>query len=117
MLTTGDYAVEHFLPYAFVSHDLTWNLIPADKIFNSSKSDKLPSLEIYFEPYFQLQKLALQTFWSLEPKSKFLEDYLPMIPDLNVLKEFDDYALRERFRETVQPLITIASNNGFEYLG
>jgi len=36
-LTASNYAVEHFLPYAFVSHDLIWNLIPADKCFNSSK--------------------------------------------------------------------------------
>jgi hypothetical protein len=40
-LTVNDYAVEHFVPYAFVSHDLIWNLIPADRSFNSSKSDKL----------------------------------------------------------------------------
>jgi len=37
-LVVGDYAVEHFLPYAFVSHDLMWNLIPADRSFNSSKA-------------------------------------------------------------------------------
>lgn len=115
-LGIGEYAIEHFLPYAFVSHDLLWNLIPADKSFNSSKSDKLPSLERHFELYFQMQKLALQTFWEADPTSKFLEDYLPMIPDLSVLKELDDDGLRLRFRETVQPLITIASNNGFEYL-
>lgn len=30
-LTMGNYAVEHFVPHAFVSHDLIWNLIPADK--------------------------------------------------------------------------------------
>lgn len=115
-LKVGDYAVEHFLPYAFVSHDLLWNLIPADKIFNNSKSDKLPSLEKHFEPYFQLQKLALQTFCTLDPNSKFLEDYLPIIPDLTLLKEIDDDRLRVRFKETVQPLLTIASNNGFEFL-
>lgn len=36
-LIIGDYAVEHFIPYAFVSHDLIWNLIPADRSFNSIK--------------------------------------------------------------------------------
>jgi 5-methylcytosine-specific restriction endonuclease McrA len=50
-LVVGDYVVEHFLPYAFVSHDLMWNLIPADRSFNSSKSDKLPPLDKYFQPY------------------------------------------------------------------
>jgi len=115
-LTTGDYAVEHFLPYAFVSHDLIWNLIPADKIFNSSKSDKLPIWERHFEPYFQLQKLALRTIWEINPAHKLLEDYLSIIPDLSALKELDDEQLRIRFKDTVQPLITIAGNNGFEGL-
>ena len=115
-LCVGDYAVEHFLPYAFVSHDLVWNLIPADRIFNSSKSDKLPIWEKHFEPYFQLQKLALKTFWGINPGHKFLEDYLPMFPDLSVLKDLDDQTFRKRFIDTVQPLITIASNNGFEGL-
>uniref|UniRef100_UPI0040483A9D HNH endonuclease domain-containing protein n=1 Tax=Mariniflexile sp. TaxID=1979402 RepID=UPI0040483A9D len=41
-LIKGNYAVEHFIPYSFVSHDLIWNLIPADKSFNSSKSNRLP---------------------------------------------------------------------------
>ncbi|WP_285056633.1 HNH endonuclease domain-containing protein [Pedobacter ginsengisoli] len=60
-LTIGDYAVEHFVPYAFVSHDLLWNLIPADKSFNSSKCDKLPSMAHHFDLYFDMQVLGLKT--------------------------------------------------------
>lgn len=116
ILTTGDYAVEHFLPYAFVSHDLLWNLIPADKIFNISKSDKLPVWEKHFEPYFQLQKLALNTFLEINPNHKFLEDYLSVIPELASFRELNDEQLRSRFKDTVQPLMTIAGNNGFEEL-
>lgn len=115
-LTKDNYAVEHFLPYAFVSHDLLWNLIPADKIFNSSKSDKLPIWDKHFEPYFQLQKTALKIFWETNPNHKFLEDYLTMIPDLPLLKDLSDDKLRDRFKDTVQPLMTIAGNNGFEGL-
>jgi hypothetical protein len=115
-LHLADYAVEHFLPYAFVSHDLVWNLIPADKIFNSSKSDKLPIWEKHFEPYFQLQKLALKTIWNINPGHKFIEEYLPLFPDLSALDRLDDEAFRLRFKDTVQPLLTIASNNGFENL-
>src|SRR5207249_4892044 len=32
-MTIGNYHVEHFLPYSFVSHNLIWNLIPADTTF------------------------------------------------------------------------------------
>jgi hypothetical protein len=108
-LTIGNYAVEHFIPYNFVSHDLIWNLIPADISFNSSKSDKLPPLEKYFNPFFDLQKVAIEIVKEKSPKNKFLEDYLTIFPELNNLT-------KEKFRERIQPLITIASNNGFEFL-
>lgn len=108
-LTVGNYAVEHFIPYNFVSHDLIWNLIPADKRFNSSKSDKLPPLERYFDPFFELQYKAIEIVSIKTPKNKLLEDYLTIFPDL---KNFT----KDKFKERIQPLITIASNNGFEYL-
>lgn len=109
-LSVGNYAVEHFIPYNFVSHDLIWNLIPADKSFNSSKSDKLPPLEKYFNPFFDLQKAAVEIVSEKSPKNKLLEDYLTIFPDLE--KNFS----KEKFRDRIQPLITIASNNGFEFL-
>lgn len=109
-LTIGNYAVEHFIPYNFVSHDLIWNLIPADKSFNSSKSDKLPPLEKYFNPFFALQKSAVEIVSKKSPKNKFLDDYLTIFPDIE--KNFS----KEKFREIIQPLITIASNNGFEFM-
>jgi hypothetical protein len=109
-LTFGNYAVEHFIPYNFVSHDLIWNLIPADKSFNCSKSDKLPPLEKYFNSFFALQKIAIEIVKDKNPKNKLLEDYLTIFPDLD--KNFT----KEKFRERIQPLITIASNNGFEFL-
>jgi hypothetical protein len=108
-LVIGDYAVEHFLPYAFVAHDLMWNLIPADCSFNSSKSDKLPPLETYFEPYFKLQQSALGVIQHKAPKHKFLEDYLTIVPDLTLFQS-------QRVYEQMMPMSTIARNNGFELL-
>lgn len=108
-LTIGHYAIEHFIPYNFVSHDLIWNLIPADKGFNSSKSDKLPPLEKYFEPFFYLQKTAVEIVSKTSPRNKLLEDYLTIFPDLNNFT-------KDKFKDRIQPLITIAANNGFEYL-
>ena len=109
-LTVANYAVEHFIPYSFVSHDLIWNLIPADKSFNSTKSNKLPSLEKYFNPFFELQKTAIEIVQAKSPNSKLLEDYLTIFPDL------DQSFSEGKFRERIQPLITIASNNGFEFM-
>ncbi len=115
-LTIGNYAVEHFIPYNFVSHDLIWNLIPADKSFNSSKSDKLPPLDKYYNPFFTMQKTAIEIVRQKTPKNVFLEDYLTIFSDLDELNTLSINFTREKFKERIQPLITIASNNGFEFL-
>jgi hypothetical protein len=115
-LTVGNYAVEHFIPYSFVSHDLIWNLIPADRSFNSSKSDKLPALDKYFNPFYSIQKSAIDIIKEKTPGNKYLEDYLTIFPDLDEIKTLPDSFTMTKFKERIQPLITIASNNGFEFL-
>jgi len=115
-LTKGNYAVEHFIPYNFVSHDLIWNLIPADKTFNSSKSDKLPPIDRYFKPFFNLQKTAIEIVREKAPTNQFLEDYLTIFSDLDEVGSLPINFTMEKFKERIQPLITIAANNGFEYL-
>lgn len=110
-LTFNDknFAIDHFVPYAFVSHDLIWNLIPIDRFFNSSKSDKLPSFEKYFTQFKNLQKLAFNINMDKNKNCKFLQDYLTIFPSISA---FDD----SLFENTIQPLLTIAKNNGFLYL-
>ena len=112
-LTKGDFAVEHFVPYNFVSHDLMWNLIPADKSFNSTKSDKLPCFEKYFERFFELQLQGIKIVTDREPRNKVLEDYHIILTDI---ENAEVAVIKEKFKNTIQPLITIAANNGFEYL-
>ena len=109
-ITVGKYELDHFIPHSFVSHNLIWNLIPAAKTSNIIKSDKLPPLDRYFKPFYDLQKLAIEIIRDKMPKNKYLEDYLTILPD------YKESFTELRFRETIQPLITIASNNGFEYL-
>ena len=108
-LNDNNFALDHFVPYAFVSHDLIWNLLPIEKRFNSSKSDRLPNFEKYFPQFYNLQKEAFDLNRALNVKSKYLEEFLPIFPSL------DDFG-EKRFSETIQPLITIASNNGFLYM-
>lgn len=107
-LITGTYAVEHFIPFQFVAHDLMWNLIPADPVFNSSKGAKLPQMETYFNDFYELQKEAVAIVSVNKPKNRFLEEYLTVFPDLNISKE--------KYADCIQPMLTIAHNNGFEFL-
>jgi len=107
-LITGTYAVEHFVPFQYVAHDLMWNLVPADPNFNSIKSDKLPNLDSYFDNFFEVQKEGVKIVKQLNPKNKFLEDYLSIFPTLDFSKD--------KYRETIEPMLMIASNNGFRYM-
>ncbi len=111
-LSIDKYALDHFIPHAFVSHDLIWNLIPIDKSFNSTKSDKLPQMETYFDSFFKVQKTAFEIISHYSPKNKLLEEYISLFPDDNSAAGFN----YSRFKENIQPLITIAHNNGFGYL-
>ena len=106
-LEIGGYAVEHFIPFQFVAHDLMWNLIPADSSFNSKKGDKLPDFEKYFDTFFEIQKEGFKIIKYHDPKNKFLQDYLPIFPNLSLD--------RNRYADTLRPMLTIAHNNGFEY--
>jgi hypothetical protein len=111
-LVVERFALDHFVPHAFVSHDLIWNLVPIDTTFNSIKSDKLPSMEKHFDKFFDLQKSAFEIISHHNAKNKLLEEYLTIFPVLDNLKNFDYL----RFKESIQPLVAIAHNNGFAYL-
>lgn len=98
-LQIDNFAIDHFIPHAFVSHDLIWNLIPIDKSFNSSKSDRLPSIDKYFDKFFDLQKTAFEIIYNENPKNKLIEDYLTIFPQLVGVNDFDYL----RYKESIQP--------------
>lgn len=112
LIDPDNYALDHFIPYAFVSHDLIWNLIPVDPNFNSSKNSKLPNLDLYFQRFFDYQKDAFFSIKRLKPNKKIEEEYLTIFPRLKTEEDFN----QERFFDTLSPLVTTAHNNGFDFL-
>jgi hypothetical protein len=62
-----------------------------------------------------LQATAIEVIEQVNPKNKYLEDYLTILPELSLIQTDSNWA-KQRYKEQLQPLITIASNNGFEYL-
>lgn len=104
-----NYALDHFVPHAFVSHDLIWNLLPIEKSFNCSKSDKLPFFEKHFDKFFNLQKLAFEINKQDNATSKYMDEFLTIFPNIDSFE-------KEKFSNTIQPLITIANNNGFLFM-
>ena len=110
-LNPKNYHVDHFVPYSFVSHDLIWNLIPINSNFNTSKSNKLPLVKKYFDGFYKLQNDAIQVFGKSMPKN-FKEEYLSVFPNF----EDNEQINYSQYKDVISPLITVAHNNGFEYL-
>ena len=104
-----NYALDHFVPHAFVSHDLIWNLIPIEKSKNSSKNDNLPLFEKHFDKFYDLQKVAFEINKHHNSKSKYMDEFLTIFPSIDSFE-------KEKFSNTIQPLITSASNNGFLFM-
>ncbi len=111
-LSVGNYDIDHFIPWSFVSHDQMWNLLPSDSSINSSKSNKLPSLKKYFDDFVDLQFHAIKIVYEKEPRNKLLEDYFILNLDLNHFP-YDDF--KKKYWNILSPLIQIASNSGFEF--
>ena len=113
-LTKNEFDIEHFIPWSFVSHDQMWNLIPSDSSINSSKRNKLPSMDKYFNSFVALQYKALKLGYTKNPKMKLLEDYLILDGNINNLLENDFEYFKKKYYDLISPLIQIASNSGFE---
>ncbi len=46
-----NYDVDHFIPWSFVMNDELWNLMPMDSSLNSSKSNRLPDWNHFFQRF------------------------------------------------------------------
>ena len=57
VVTPKKYDVDHFIPWSFVMNDELWNLMPMDSSLNSSKSNKLPKWDPFFERFAENQYL------------------------------------------------------------
>ena len=115
ILNKNDFDLDHFVPWSFVSHNLLWNLLPANSSINSSKNNNLPQLETYLRPFAKMHHKAIQTIYPKNPNNKLLEDYLTLynsISELALLSETDFFSV---YQKTFFPLVQIAENMGFRY--
>lgn len=59
----GKYDIDHFIPWSFVMNDELWNLMPMDASLNSSKSNRLPKWNPFFQNFAQNQYLMYQMIY------------------------------------------------------
>lgn len=113
-LSSKSYSLDHFLPWSFVAHDQLWNLTPTTASVNSSKSDKLPCIDTYFDNYCQQQFEAIQVV-GVKGSQRLLEDYLILLQEPSISSalsmELGDFS--DALRKTIMPQLQIAENMGF----
>lgn len=107
--------MEHFIPWSFVAHNHIWNLIPSDGSINSSKGNKLPSLKKYLKPFVEIQREFIKVVYDKSPTNKFLEEYLFLSSSIPKILNLKEQKLISGFENTMEPLIQVASNSGFEF--
>ena len=107
VLSLDNYALDHFLPFQYVAHDLMWNLVPANPSINSSKSDKIPNIDLYLNPFIHIQERVFNQLQEMRTRNKLIEDYFPLLSDDKTLDKL-------RLAENMRGQAMIALNNGFE---
>ncbi len=112
LIKIKDYALDHFIPWSFVTHDLLWNLIPIIPGVNSSKSDHLPNLDLYFKKFGAIQFEAFHIGVQLNKKKK-LEDYLVLGNSIKDISRLSKNDFIQKLDNQIQPLAQIAQNMGF----
>ncbi len=113
-LSPQHFALDHFIPWSFVAHDLLWNLTPCERNINSSKSDKLPDLRIFLPKLVEQHKQAVNCFIETQGDSKLMDDYDSIGLSARKVAREHEKVLEEKFKETFEPLDRIARNMGFE---
>jgi len=116
VLTTDHLSLDHYLPWSFVAHDQLWNLIPTIPSVNSAKSNNIPSIDMYFEKFVELQYLGLTTSCrktTAEQWDRYIESYLSDLRIANKKDLLDLQILREAYKSTVIPLVSLATTQGF----
>lgn len=108
------YELDHFLPWRFVAHDQLWNLVPADSRANSSKSDQVPS-EKYIDSLAETQSAALSIARDSMSDEKWKKAVEPYFTDLYIGDEelLDRVKLKSAYHRTLEPLMSIAEQQGF----
>lgn len=73
IISNDEFDVDHFVPWSFVMNDELWNLMPMDSRLNSSKSNKLPYWEPFFERFAHNQFMMYEEIFRCEDIHRLYE--------------------------------------------
>jgi HNH endonuclease len=109
------FSLDHYLPWSFVAHDQLWNLVPTTPAINSSKSNNLPPAQV-FEKFVTAQHLGLTTCYEQLSRNAWNRVAEVYINDLRINQDdlLDLEKLRNAYSDAMQPLVSLATNQGFK---
>ena len=108
----NNFALDHFLPRAWVGHDQLWNLVPVSKTVNSSKGAKLPSItdiNHLADAHVRIIEITLE---SAREQTKKLDDYMSGL-NITIDKPVDATVIKGAYMNTIGPQLRLASDRGF----
>lgn len=114
-INPDQFSLDHYLPWSFVTHDLLWNLIPVPPKVNSAKSNNLAASK-YFDKFVELQNRGLRITRKSMPEEKWtktIESYISGLKISNKNDLLDLEKLSNAYRREVEPLMSLAVNQGF----
>jgi len=107
-------SIDHFLPWSFVCHDRLWNLIPVNASTNSSKSNTLPSLDYYLQPFIEQQSRALSFHAeNIDGWEKHAEYYIQDLGFKNHTELLEQQKFSDRLSQTIENQYSLAKHLGF----
>ena len=113
-----NFSLDHFVPWSYTIHDLNWNILPVSKEINSSKSNSLPSLDLYLHDFLSLQHDFYKSLYNsnFESKGKILEHYCLLFNEsASAVYNMHQAHFHEKLSGTIKPMVQIAKNMGFNF--
>jgi hypothetical protein len=114
------FAIDHFLPWSFVAHDLPWNLTPVSRTTNSAKGDRLPHLDRYLPHLATLHHRALRML-CLYSKRTADERTTPYAECFNMeassILKLSEAEFVSKYWQVIEPQERIARCQGFSVYG
>ena len=112
-------SVDHFVPWQYVAHDELWNLHPTTRSINSSKSNLLPSWELYFDGLGELEYKAYRLKAKNEMVAKEFNKIAPYhlnnqeIRNQLYIDGLSKPEFKARLDHIIRPVYESAKNCGF----
>lgn len=117
ILNGSRYDIDHFIPWSYVTTDELWNLTPAEKSTNTSKSNHLPDWNAYFEGFLNNQLMLCDNIQKYEQIRNLFEkcrnNNLNTLWAANLYESKTHDQFRQLMNENMRPIYYSAKLQGY----